>query len=74
MEEIRKKAVTVPGVLGIRNVLAHYVGNYIHVEISITLDMELTMVQAHNIGVNVRVAVEGINGIHKAFVHIDPIA
>lgn len=74
MEEIRKKAVSVPGVMGIRNVLAHYVGNYIHVEISITLDMELTMVQAHNIGVNVREAVEGIDGIHKAFVHIDPIA
>ena len=74
MEEIRKKAVSVPGVIGIRNVLAHYVGNYIHVEISITLDMELTLVQAHNIGVNVREAVEGIDTIDKAFVHIDPIA
>lgn len=73
MEEIRKKAVSVPGVMGIQNILAHYVGNYIHVEICITLDMDLTMIQAHNIGVNVKDAIEGINDIHKAFVHIDPI-
>jgi len=73
MEEIRKKAVAVPGVIGIRDVLAHYVGNYVHAEISITLDMDMTMIQAHNIGVNVKQSVEGIDGIHKVFVHIDPI-
>lgn len=73
MEEIRKKACAVSGVVGIHDVRAHYVGNYIHVEIHVSLDQYLTMIQAHNIGKNVQKEVEGIEGIHKAFVHIDPI-
>lgn len=37
MEEIKDKASGVPGVVGIHDVRAHYVGNYIHVEIHISL-------------------------------------
>lgn len=73
MEEIKKKASTVPSVMGIHDVRAHYVGNYIHVEIHITLDQSLTLTQAHDIGKNVQRAVEAIESIHKAFVHIDPV-
>lgn len=73
MEEIRKKAVAVLGVVGIHDIRAHYVGNYIHVEIHISLDQHLTMIQAHDIGKKVQREVEAIEGIHKAFVHIDPI-
>lgn len=73
MEEIKKKAGAVAGVMGIHDVRAHYVGNYIHVEIHITLDQSLTMTQAHDIGKNVQRAVESVESIHKAFVHIDPI-
>ncbi len=73
MEEIRKNAVAVLGVVGIHDVRAHYVGNYIHVEIHISLDQHLTMIQAHHIGKKVQRKVEAIEGIHKAFVHIDPI-
>ena len=51
----------------------HYVGNYIHVEIHISLDQNLTMIQAHDIGKNVQKEVEAIEGIHKTFVHIDPV-
>ncbi len=73
MEEIKKKASAVPGILDIHDVRAHYVGNYIHVEIHISLDQTLTLTQAHDIGKNVQRAVEAIDSIHKAFVHIDPI-
>ncbi|MCF6154256.1 MAG: cation transporter [Candidatus Brocadia sp.] len=73
MEEIKKKACAVSGVMGIHDVRAHYVGNYIHVEIHIALDQSLTLTQAHGIGKNVQRAVESIESIHKAFVHIDPI-
>lgn len=73
MEEIKKKAGGVSGVIGIRDVRAHYVGNYIHVEIHISLDQHLTMIQAHTIGENVQREVESIVSIHKAFVHIDPV-
>ncbi len=73
MEEIKKKACAVSGVVGIHDVRAHYVGNYIHVEIHVSLDRELTMIQAHDIGKNVQRAVESLNGIHKTFVHIDPV-
>ena len=73
MEKIKGRAVSVSGVIGIHDVRAHYVGNYIHVEIHISLDQNLTMTQAHDIGENVQKEVEAIEGIHKAFVHIDPI-
>lgn len=73
MEKIKESAVSVSGVIGIHDVRAHYVGNYIHVEIHILLDQNLTMTQAHDIGENVQKEVESIECIHKAFVHIDPI-
>ena len=73
MEEIKKKARTVSGVMGIHDVRAHYVGNYIHVEIHISLDQSSTLTKAHAIGKDVQRAVEAIESIHKAFVHIDPI-
>lgn len=73
MDEIKKKANSVAGVLGIHDVCAHYVGNYIHVEIHISLDQRLTMMEAHDIGKNVRQEVESLKSIHKAFVHIDPV-
>ncbi len=73
MDEIKKKANSVAGVLGIHDVRAHYVGNYIHVEIHISLDQRLTMIEAHDIGKNVRQEVESLESIHKAFVHIDPV-
>ena len=73
MEEIKKKACAVFGVIGIHDVRAHYVGNYIHVEIHISIDQNLTMLQAHDIGKNVQREVDAIEGIHKTFVHIDPI-
>ncbi len=73
MEEIKQKASAVSGVMGIHDVRAHYVGNYIHVEIHITLDQTLTLTLAHDIGKDVQRAVESIESIHKAFVHIDPV-
>jgi cation diffusion facilitator family transporter len=73
MEMIKKKAGAVLGVIGIHDVRAHYVGNYVHVEIHISLDQNLKMTQAHDIGKNVQREVESIEGIHKTFVHIDPI-
>lgn len=73
MEEIKKKASAVSGVMGIHDVRAHYVGNYIHVEIHITLDQSLTLTQAHDIGKDAQRAVESIESIHKVFVHIDPV-
>ncbi len=73
MEEIKTKATAVSGIRGIHDVRAHYVGNYIHVEIHISLDQTLTLTQAHDIGKNVQRAVESIESIHKAFVHIDPV-
>lgn len=73
MEEIKKKAHAVAGVIGIHDVRAHYVGNYIHVEIHISLDQGSTLTKAHDIGKDVQRAVEALESIHKAFVHIDPI-
>jgi cation diffusion facilitator family transporter len=73
MEKIKKCACSVSGVIDVHDVRAHYVGNYIHVEIHANLNQHLTLIQAHDIGKNIQREVESINNIHKAFVHIDPI-
>ncbi len=72
MEKIRKKALSIKGVTGLNDVRAHYVGNFIHVEIHIEMHKDLTLQRAHEIGKDVQRAVEKMEGIDKAFIHIDP--
>ncbi|HHT9151643.1 MAG TPA: cation transporter dimerization domain-containing protein [Candidatus Wujingus californicus] len=39
----------------------------------ISLNQHLTLTEAHEIGKNVQRTIKNIEGIHKVFVHIDPI-
>ena len=50
LEIIKKLALNVKGVKGLNDVRAHYVGNYVHVELHIELSKKLSMVEAHSIG------------------------
>ncbi len=74
IDSIKERALGVKGVLGVNDVKAHYVGNYIHVEVHICLDTTLSLYQAHEIGKMVQREIEALECVDKAFVHIDPVA
>ncbi len=73
MEKIKSAALSVEGVKAINTVRAHYVGPFIHVEIHVEVDKDLSTLDSHNIGKAVEEGVERIGAIEKAFVHIDPV-
>jgi cation diffusion facilitator family transporter len=69
IESIAKK---IKGVKGLNEVRAHYVGNFIHIEIHIEVDRNISTEKSHNIGKNVQKAIEKLADIDKAFIHVDP--
>jgi len=72
METIKSAARSVGEVRDLNNVRAHYVGNFIHVEVHIEVDRHLSTFDSHAIGEKVERAIESIEAIEKAFIHIDP--
>ncbi len=73
MKEIERETISVKGVKAFNTVRAHYVGNFIHVEIHIEVEKMLPTIESHAIGVDVEKRVEGLASIEKTFVHIDPV-
>lgn len=73
LDEIKAASLNVNGVKAINTVRAHYVGNFIHVEIHIEVDKNLSTLESHAIGKAVERRVESIGAIEKAFIHIDPV-
>lgn len=73
MAEIVAKSLSVDNVQSIGMVRAHYVGNYIHVEVHVDVDKNLSTLESHDISVNVAREVESIKSIEKTFVHVDPV-
>ncbi len=73
MDEIKAAALAVNDVRAINTVRAHFVGNFIHVEIHVEVDKNLSTYDSHAIGKEVERRVEGVDSIEKTFVHIDPV-
>lgn len=73
MEAIKSAALAVKNVKAINTVRAHFVGNFIHVEIHVEVDKDLSTFDSHAIGKEVERSVEGVRSIEKTFVHIDPV-
>jgi cation diffusion facilitator family transporter len=71
LHEIRKSASSVKDVKRIEKVRAHYIGDRVHAEVEIVLSKSLTPEQTHKIGVEVQKAVERMDLVERAFVHID---
>lgn len=71
--EIKRRALGTEGVISVHDVKAHYVGNFIHVELHIDVDKNISTEKSHTIGKHVSKSVEEIYHIDKAFVHIDPV-
>ena len=59
------------GVKKIGEVMAHYVGDRVHVAINIVIDKKTDGPKSHEIAVSVQKAVESLKTFEKAFVHVD---
>jgi cation diffusion facilitator family transporter len=73
VDGIREAARAIRGVERVHDVLAHYVGTMIHIEVHINVDRDLNVEQAHAIVKQVQGAIEGLEGVSRAFIHIDPL-
>lgn len=73
IEKIESVASNIEGVKKLHDVRAHYVGNYVHVELHIEVNKRLSMIKAHSIGKAVQLKLESLPWINKAFIHIDPV-
>jgi cation diffusion facilitator family transporter len=73
MMAIKGAALSVAGVKALNKVRAHYVGNFIHVEVHIEVDKTLSTFDSHTIGKGVEKSIERLEAIEKSFIHIDPV-
>ncbi|UCG34482.1 MAG: cation transporter [Phycisphaerales bacterium] len=73
VERIRQAAAGVPGVRDVGHIKGHYVGTMIHVELAAYVDGDLSTTDSHNLCEATRSAVESIDAIDRAFVHISPV-
>jgi cation diffusion facilitator family transporter len=73
VQRIKAIAHGVEGVLGLNDVFAHYVGTAVEIEVHINVDSRLTIERAHAIGKKVQGAIEEMDEISRAFIHIDPL-
>lgn len=71
--DIAKRAMAVEGVVGMNDLRSHYVGNKFHIEIHIEVDKNISTELSHNIGNKVKFAIQEIDEVQQAFVHIDPV-
>ncbi len=70
-EEIKKRALSVPNVLGIHDLRAHYVGSKLHVELHVEVSPELPLKKAHDVSEEVKRRIEEIPEVERVFVHVD---
>jgi len=70
--KIRELASSVLGVRGINLIRAHYVGNFVHVEIHIMVNRNISTQASHRIAMTVQHDVERLPTVSKAFVHVEP--
>jgi cation diffusion facilitator family transporter len=73
VKRITATADAIEGVLGLNDVHAHYVGTSVEIEVHINVDRRLTIEKAHGIGKKVQRAIEDMDEISRAFIHIDPL-
>lgn len=71
--KLRSAALGVSGVHSLGNLAAHYVGSQLHVEIAVVVDPKTTSTESHDIGERVQIAVEAVDDVARAFVHVDTL-
>lgn len=73
LNELRGKAKSVPGVIGVHRLKAEYIGpTRLHVDMHVTVDPETNLKDANRIATSVRRKIEPITGGDHGEVHVDP--
>ncbi len=72
IDKIREHALQIEGVIAINEIVTHYVGNVIQVEIHIEVESNMKTKDSHLVGKKVRETLETLECVSRAFVHIDP--
>jgi cation diffusion facilitator family transporter len=73
LASIRSAASKVPGVQEVGAVKAHYVGTFVHVELTAFVDGTIPAAEMHDIGEATRASVEAIGTVDRAFIHMSPL-
>lgn len=70
---IMEIASAIPGVRGLSDIRARWVGHTLHVTLNIDVDAELTLAKAHDIAEEVRHKLfHEVNGLSEVTIHTDP--
>lgn len=72
VQKIRLAAERVPHVREVDEVRGHYVGTFVHVELTARVDGELSTTHSHEIAEAIRTSIEDLVMVDRAFVHIEP--
>jgi cation diffusion facilitator family transporter len=73
LRRIQAAAEQVREVEEVDHVMGHYVGTFVHVELTARVDGLLSTADSHEVAEMTRVAVEAIENVDRAFVHIEPL-
>lgn len=73
LERIRAAAASVQGVRAMDSIKGHFVGTFVHVELTVQVDGAASTHESHDISEAIREAVESVPTVDRAFVHIEPI-
>jgi cation diffusion facilitator family transporter len=73
LEHLKEKALSIEGVNRLNDVRAHYLGNFIQIEIHIEVNRRLSTKRSHDIAKRVQDLVEEEEIVDYAFVHVDPV-
>ncbi|MGD9030036.1 MAG: cation diffusion facilitator family transporter [Anaerolineae bacterium] len=71
--EVFEAACSVPGVLGVHQVIADHVGPKLRVDMHIDVDGEITLREAHLIADQVEGEVGALSRVGLVFVHVEPV-
>lgn len=71
VKKIKLTALKIKQVKGIHDLRTQYLGTEIQVEIHIELDAKISLKQSHDIGKEVKIAIENLKEVNNCFVHID---
>ncbi len=74
LDQIEKAVESIPGVREVDDVKGHYVGTFVHVELTARVDGALSTRDSHVVAEEARAAVEAVTSVDRAFVHIEPVA
>lgn len=73
MERLKSIALSIEGVENLNDVRAHYIGNFIQVEVHIEVDKHLSTEKSHAISKKVQNLLEQEEIVDYAFIHVDPV-